>query len=577
MLNRMQQKDLQIRKAIGREHLNNNRLNKALEVYAALIQDYPQDVETYLVMGDIYLSGEDCQTAAQLYELARQIDPENPDIEYRLYLARSEAAEQGIEPVPTHPQAVAHLLQRLTNSRSKISQEEVEKAAALLSEIVHSANPAQKVAQNLDQIDALLPALLELNIRQARADGRPDLAEVLSNLQMNIELQLQSRDLSATQPVALYPQAARAETRRLAFNGRVLLLAADPGRLNSRMAFLAEVLSQAGAEVMIQDAFSAEQEPRPAAVVASNPHGSPGLLESLAACTAARIPIILDLDCDFEHMPVTHPDYGRSGLGSPANARSYTAALLLADKITVPSAALAEALQRAGYPAQALPDGWSERNPLWSKPAPPRDTLNIGWVGLPGQVEDVAQIRRVILRVVREFPHTQLVIAGDSQTYQLFESLPENRRLFLPTVEYEDYPYLLGQIDILLAPFRNNPFNYTGSDRLLMEAGVKKIPWIASPLPAAANWHAGGLIAGGPEEWHTYLRQLVLDAELRARLAEEGHRRALERRVECLGHDWLAAIEQVRRPAAIPLMMEQPESEPIHETIYDENNLCVCR
>jgi glycosyltransferase involved in cell wall biosynthesis len=146
---------------------------------------------------------------------------------------------------------------------------------------------------------------------------------------------------------------------------------------------------------------------------------------------------------------------------------------------------------------------------------------------------------------MREFPHTRLVIIGVPAVYQLFERLPESRRLFLPAADYEDFPYLLGQIDVLLAPLRNNPYNRTVSDRQLMEAGVRSIPWIASPLPGAVEWGAGGLIANDQDEWYVQLRQLILDENLRTVLGRKGRWKAEQREMHKLAKDWIDLITKV--------------------------------
>src|SRR5690606_32330488 len=90
----------------------------------------------------------------------------------------------------------------------------------------------------------------------------------------------------------------------------------------------------------------------------------------------------------------------------------------------------------------------------------------------------------------------------------------------------DDFPYQLGLIDILLIPHRNIPYNQSLSERLLIHAGVKGIPWVASPLPAFREWGAGGFTASSPEEWHTYLRQLIVDADVRRQLGRAGNTQA---------------------------------------------------
>ena len=273
-------------------------------------------------------------------------------------------------------------------------------------------------------------------------------------------------------------------------------------------------------------------------------------MQALAACAAVEMPILLIMDMDFEQMPINHPLYDALGLGTAASARAYTAALMLADHLCTPNETLAAPLAARGYPVHVIPEGWNSANNLWDKPSPRRATLNLGWIGQPAQIEDMAMIRRVILRVVREFSHVRLVIVGDAEIYQLFDSLPESRRLFLPPVSMEDYPYLLGQVDILLAPMRNTPFNQGVSDRRLMEAGIRKIPWVASPIPSYSTWQESGLIASSLEEWHAALRQLILEPDLRAALGRAGRSKAETREMSLLGKEWLVLINRAIQAAA---------------------------
>jgi hypothetical protein len=142
----------------------------------------------------------------------------------------------------------------------------------------------------------------------------------------------------------------------------------------------------------------------------------------------------------------------------------------------------------------------------------------------------------------------------------LFEDLPENRRIYLPPVSEEDFPYLLSQVDILIQPFQNIPYNLSQPDRLLVQAGVRRIPWVASPMPELRAWGSdavlrggascqavsGGMFASTPDEWHTCLRQLVLDTELRTSLGRSGRARAEEREIHKTSRLWLEAARAAR-------------------------------
>ena len=538
--------------------MSSNRLEKAVEVYAGILEDYPEDTEALLVLGDLYLAAKDYATAAKLYDYALGLDADNQEILSRLRLARAEDNDSEPEEVPTHPDAISRLLQRLTGSSKPISEDEIMRAANLLHGIIHSHDPANEVADHLDDIDALLPALIELNIRQARFDGRQDLVEHLRDLQTNIMLQRnlsrqqqekpkqeeeKPKPIVESQPSPVPNQVEVDSTER--FRGRVFIMVSDAHRLTHRTIVMRDALQLQGCEVHVISEIRGGTLPKPDVIVASNPHQTPRVLESLAACSAVRIPIILDLDDDFEHIPVSHPAYSQIGLGNMISAKAYTASILLSAMITAPSQNLANNMLSAGYNARFMPDGWTRVNQLWQRRPSFRPRVHIAWLGQAGLFDDIASIRRVIIRTLREFANTQLVISGNKQVFQMFDAVPDDRRVFLPSVEVSDYPYLLDQADILLLPLRNTPYNQSVSDRALVEAGVKHIPWLASPMPAVTAWQAGGLVAETPEEWHTLLRHLVMDAELRMKLGDAGLSRAESREAYSLGKQWVRLMDEV--------------------------------
>jgi tetratricopeptide (TPR) repeat protein len=527
---------------MGRTYLNQSRLEEALEVYAGILRDYPDDIDSLVVLGNLYLAGGDSRTACIVYRRALELDPSSTTVRRQLDLAESEESQLRAEPVPTDPAAIRRLLQRLTGKTSAIEDEDLDKAALLLQKILQSSQPAEQVAKHLDEIDELLPALIELNIRQAEADGKPELANGLRALQENILLQVEPR---VPRPDKEAPAKGSDSLAPHRFAGSVLVLLPDPAHPSPRMEQMRSALSDLGCQVTVTGSFSPHSPTRPDVTIVSNPHVNPKLLESMASLSVTGTPVLADMDADFEHMPISHPNYPTQGLGIPVRARAYTASLLLANQITVNSQMMADSLRMGGHDASYIPDGWSKQNLLWEKTSNPRRTINIGWIGHQGQLEDLMLVRRSTLRILREYTHTQMVVIGDLQAYRLFDSLPDSRRIYLPMITEEEFPYLLGQIDILLVPLRNQPFYLAASDLPLVQAGVKGIPWIASPIPAFKSWQAGGLIADNPEEWHLYLRQLVLDQATRKNLADAGQAAAKKRESAQVGHLWLEKIEQV--------------------------------
>ncbi len=536
--------DLRVRKIIAQTYLNENRIQQALDLFAGILRDYPDDQEALMVMGNLYLAGGDCETAGVLYRQALEYRPGNVSIQRQLALAEAEASGGRPEALPTDPQAILRLLQRLTGSPQVVEEDELWEAARLLETIVHSERPSEQVELHLDKITALLPALIEINERQARADGRPTLADGLHELKKNIYLQMELSQQSADAPEPAEserPALIRQEPR---FNGRVMLIGAEDESGSKRMAHAKLGLEAIGIQVLAGSKYSAADDPRPDVMVIGNPHANPKLLESMAAAAAGGIPIVVDFSDHFELMPVNHRDYPVLGLGTLAQARAYNTSLLLAHHITVSSEVHAASLNDNGFPAAVVPDSWQDSNPFWTNNPTARHHINLGWCASVGDVNDLLLIKRVIVRILREFADTQIMVSGDPQAYRLFDTIAENRRIFMPAAAAEEYPYQLSQLDVLLVPLRNDPYHYALSDRVVMEAGARGIPWISSPVQAVVNWQAGGLVANSQDEWYLYLRELVSNASVRAEFAKAGMTAAQNRRAGQIGEYWMKAITQ---------------------------------
>jgi Flp pilus assembly protein TadD len=152
------QPDLKVRKILGRTYMNENRLAEALDVFIKILVDYPDDLETILILAGFYLASGDGKTAKSLYLHAQELDPQNSTIERQIVLADETAGNSIAEPVPTDMEAVARLLQRLTGKRKAIDENDIIRAANLLERIINSENPAALVAKHLDEIDELLLA-----------------------------------------------------------------------------------------------------------------------------------------------------------------------------------------------------------------------------------------------------------------------------------------------------------------------------------------------------------------------------------------------------------------------------------
>lgn len=535
--------ELQRLRDLGRYYLHNDMVAQALRTYTQILELDPNDVATLVIIGDSYLMAGDGQAAAIVYQKAREIDDQRKDIVQRLDLA-SKNPSSGISIAggfpPLHPQAVNRLAEKITGKSLAIDEEQVRRAAELMEKTIHSESPASSVSEHLDEIDALLPAILELNIRQARTQGRPDLANEL------IELQ---RSLLAAQPVSPDIDRIKISNRVASLPEKKVLKVVLVGEASTysplRMSVIKAALQKAGMAV------EQNREELPISwegadlVVAHNPHYNPDYMKALAGWAGSGNPLLVDMDMDFREMGMNMANKSILPAQTGMDTRSFVAALQLADVITFPSTKLALQFSHEGYQAYTVPDGWTEKNSLWRKKSAPSSRMNIGLFSEPGNLEAVASIRRVVIRILREFPQSRLVVCGDPAVYQLFESIPDTRRIYIPPSEPEDYPYLLAQADIHLFPRLDDETSKLEGDRRYMEIGVRQSTWIGSPTGGAEEWNTGGLIARSPEDWYTHMKTLVQDIDCRTRLAEEGYEKAAEREAEKLAVIWEAVIQKV--------------------------------
>jgi len=435
-----------------------------------------------------------------------------------------------------------------------LTDEDLRRAEQILKLVAADPQPSRAVGNHLDEILGLLPAILSVNIRQANREGRADLVHSLEVLRDEYMPHLEeAADAGQDQnpwKTSLSSQQAR-----------ILMVGPDDKSIDHRLRFPAAALESMGCEISITSDFPEERVREFDVVVVSRPHLRPDYLRGMAVCRTCNVPVVIDIDADYQSIPLKHPDYDELCLFNQDISRAYTTSIILADQVLAPSRELVNLLRTEGLTTFYAPPGWNKGNPLWSKPAPQRHTINIGWLGYPGQAEDIAPIRRMLTRLTRQVPQVKIIIGSNPAVYHLFNNLPDSRKLYLPPSRADDFPYLLSQIDILVSPLRNIPFNKSLSDQVLMEAGARSIPWIASPIPSYLDWKSGGLFAHNKEEWYSQLYQLVINPDLRKQLGQEGYQKAKEREIRQLAPIYKDLIDLIRWSKTTGSETEKPHKE----------------
>ena len=258
----------------------------------------------------------------------------------------------------------------------------------------------------------------------------------------------------------------------------------------------------------------------------SRPHTSPELLEAVERCARAGKRVIVDVDVDFHNLPEGWPGCEQIGPGNPEALARLERALSLADLVTASSPLLVERCRQFARQVELLPPGWSRTNPLWEKPAQPRDTLNIGVMGTHVQPKDALLLKHDLARLMKEFPQALAVFSFNLSLMEAFSNIREDRLLYLPVGRLDDYPYLLSNYDILLVPLQDNPYNAALPDLPLLEAGIRGLPWVATPVPSFQEWEAGGLFAEKNGGWYSAVKRLITNPDLRRQLGAAGKQKA---------------------------------------------------
>lgn len=150
-----------------------------------------------------------------------------------------------------------------------------------------------------------------------------------------------------------------------------------------------------------------------------------------------------------------------------------------------------------------------------------KDTITIGYFsGSAHHDADFAMITPDLLRLLEEFPQTQILVAGKITVDPAFRQFGHRFRLE-PFRPYSDFIALLEEIDINLAPLDlSSGLARARSELKYLEAGAYAVPTIASPNAAFAHAivdEQNGRLAQ-TAQWYPLLRKLVRDRDDRARL-----------------------------------------------------------
>jgi tetratricopeptide (TPR) repeat protein len=159
----------------------------------------------------------------------------------------------------------------------------------------------------------------------------------------------------------------------------------------------------------------------------------------------------------------------------------------------------------------------------------------IGWAGSHGHLEDIEEIAPSLINWINGQPNACLHLMCSEPIWNLFDTLPLEKKNHIPTGSIDDYYRFLSGIDIGLGPLKDTPFNRSRSDVKFLEYAVSGVvPVVKNLRPYKESVVHGetGLLFGDSHELISILDRLFHDSDLIEKIAKAARRYVLKSRME---------------------------------------------
>lgn len=164
---------------------------------------------------------------------------------------------------------------------------------------------------------------------------------------------------------------------------------------------------------------------------------------------------------------------------------------------------------------------------------PNKEKIVIGYAsGTPTHNKDFSLIKPYLKEILNHYPQVEIhlvgsILPGDDWGNHI------SRIKKSPFVKWQILPSILAQFDINLAPLiSNNPFNQSKSEIKYIEAGLVKVPTIASSTDSfnyAIQSGDNGILINNEDEWLSNLEWLIENQDERRQMGEKAYRHVINK------------------------------------------------
>lgn len=151
-------------------------------------------------------------------------------------------------------------------------------------------------------------------------------------------------------------------------------------------------------------------------------------------------------------------------------------------------------------------------------------SVTVLWQGATGHHSSISTWLRPIKRLMNEIPHLAFVSVGKQYADAL--GFPD-RTISIPFASLETYPAAMMAGDVSIAPAGKSEWHKSKSQLRAMESMALGIPVVADPFYSESiEPYGAGFVAETPGEAEDFIRELVLDEELREKTSLAAHHAA---------------------------------------------------
>ncbi len=266
----------------------------------------------------------------------------------------------------------------------------------------------------------------------------------------------------------------------------------------------------------------------------------PDMLELVARRRALGRCTLVEYNDNFYAPPPASP--AAEAWSSPLLWQSYEAFMAAADALVVTGPGLQQLLQDKCTAALHIIENHLPAPPPSFDRARHEQTgeIRLGWAGSLGHIADILSVKRVLERLLHDYPQLVFCAMGNKSIPQEL-GLPPERMRFQHWGSMDEYLGFLSSLHIGIAPLLPTPYNECRSDIKAVEiASRSALPLLTEALPYRAFLDATGLKAiNSPEEFEQLARRYIEDPSHRLKDARACYDYVSERRVGVKRHERL--------------------------------------